>query len=122
MPVDNIDLYNRAFTFHVPLEVRYYTEEPLLCNIQEIYCYLYSDDCRVAGERPVPSGCLVIVQRMMTSMAILYTELLICVMWYLLQCDDETVEFKEEAVKVNISDTTDQGDIERMRQKTLTKI
>ena len=68
----------------------------------------------MAGERPVPSGCLVIVQGMVTSMTILYTELLICVMWYLLQCDDETVEFKEEAVKVNISDTTDQGDIERM--------
>ena len=114
MPVDNIDLYNRAFTFHVPLEVRYYTEEPLLCNIQEIYCYLYSDDWWVAGERPVPLGCLVIVQGMMTSMTILYTELLICVMWYLLQCDDEIGELKEEAVKVNISDTTDQGDIERM--------
>ena len=68
----------------------------------------------MAGERPVPSGCLVIVQRMMTSMAILYTELLICVMWYLLQCDDETGELKKGAVKVNLFDTTDQGDIERM--------
>ena len=68
----------------------------------------------MAGERPVPSGCLVIVQGMMTSMTILYTELLICVMWYLLQCDDEIGELKKEAVKVNISDTTHQGHIERM--------
>ena len=35
-------------------------------------------------------------------------------MWYLLQSDDEIGELKKEAVKVNISDTIDQGDIERM--------
>ena len=116
MPVDNIDLYNTAFTFPVPLQVRYYTERLLLCNVPEIYYYLYSDDWWVAGERPVPLGCLVIVQEMMTSMANSYTELLICVIRDLLQYYDEIGELKEEAVKMNASDTSDYRNIDRMWQ------